>query len=164
MQTTEDIVRSLSDTQVVEVTKELFNAVYTEIPYDDVRNNAKTVAEVGSLVAADQTTLMHELPATESAQRGRAVLEQYARDSGLAPFVEQAWEKVQKSDNLVVGVVLALGVVINLTLLVATTKFKMTRGPDGKITGEITKSEVGPELMKTVVDPVIDAVKSVGLA
>ena len=45
MQTTLEIVHGLSDSQVVEVVKELFNAVYTQVPYNEVRNNSEAAAE-----------------------------------------------------------------------------------------------------------------------
>lgn len=160
MQTTLDIVHSLSDSQVVEVVKELFNAVYTQVPYNEVRNNSEAVAEVDPLVSLDNEALKYELSATESARLGRLVLEQYARDPELAPFVQQAWDKVQNSDNLVVGVILALGLVVNLTLLVATTEVQVQKGADGTTTWKLVKREAKPELVEAVVNPVVQAVKA----
>ena len=158
MQTTLDIVQGLSDSEIVEVVKELFNTVYTEVPYNEVRNNSEAVAEVDPLVSLDTEALKHELSATESARLGRLVLEQYARDPELAPFVQQAWDKVQNSDNLVVGMILAVGLVVNLTLLVATTEVEVQKGADGTITWRVVKKEATPELIDAVVKPVVQAV------
>lgn len=160
MQTTLDIVHSLSDSQVVEVVKELFNAVYTQVPYNEVRKISEAVAEVDPLVSLDNEALKYELSATESARLGRLVLEQYARDSELTPFVQQAWDKVQNSDNLIVVEILALGLVVNLTLLVATTEVQVQKGADGTITWKLVKREAKPELVEAVVTPVVQAVKA----
>ncbi len=159
MQTTLEIVHGLSDSQVVEVVKELFNAVYAEVPYNEVRSNAEAVAEVDPLISLDHEALKHELSATESARLGRLVLEQYARDPELAPFVQQAWDKVQNSDDMVVGVILALGLVINLTLLVATTEVQVQKGADGKITWKISKKQAEPELVSAVINPLVKVAK-----
>lgn len=158
MPTILDIVHGLSDSQVAEVVKELFNAVYAQVPYHDVRGNAEAVAEVAPLLSLDNEALKHDLSAAESARFGRLVLEQYALDSELAPFVRQAWDKVQSSDNLFVGVVLAVGLVVSLTLLVATTELHVEKGADGKTTWKLIKKQVEPELMKAVVNPVVQAV------
>ena len=159
MPTTLEIVQGLSDSEVAEVSKELFKAVYAKVPYKDVRNNAEAAAELAPLLSLDDDALKRDLSSEASARFGRLILEQYALDSELAPFVQEAWEKVQKSDNLVVGVVLAVGLVVNLTLLVATTELKVEKGADGKTTWKLVKKKVKPELMKVVLEPVVEAVK-----
>ena len=153
MQNIQEIIRGLSDSQVIEVTKELFNIVYTQVPYDEVRSNSERVSEVDALVSLDSESLKQEMSAAESARFGRLVLEEYASNPELVPFVRQAWEKVQSSDDLIIGVILALGVVVNLTLLVATTSLKMKKDASGNITWEVGKKPAGPELVEAVVNP-----------
>lgn len=160
MSTTLETVQGLSDSEVVEVAQELFNEVFSELPYDEVRKNSEATPEVNSLVSADEDALKHELTRAESAHLGRLVLEQYARDPELEPFVQQAVAKVQRSDKLIVDVILALGLVVSLTLLVATTKVQVQKGADGKTTWKIDKREAKPELVKAVVGPVAEAVKT----
>ncbi len=152
MQTTQEQIQSLSNSQVVEVTKELFNNIYTQIPYDQVRNNTEGVAEVSPLVSLNAESLNQDIPAAESARFGRLVLEEYASDPELEPFVQQALEKVQSSDNLVVGTLLAVGIVVNLTLLVATTSAKVKKDANGNITWEVGKKTAGPKLVEAVVN------------
>lgn len=163
MRSTEDVVHELSDSQVVEVVKELFNDVYTQVPYETVRKNSETVGRLHSLATVDQEVLQQELSATESVRLGRLVLEQYARDPELSPAVEKAWEKVRSSDNLVVGVILTLGLIVNLTLLVATTAVHVKKGADGKIVWKVTKKQADENLLKAIIDPVVEAVKFIKL-
>jgi hypothetical protein len=160
METTLEIVRDLSDSQVVGVMKELFNLVYKDIPYDSVRANSEAVAEVAPLASLDGEHLDRDLSAEDSAQLGRLVLEEYANNPDLEPFVRQASEDVRGSDKLVVGVILALGVVVNLTLLVATTSARVVKATDGSISWSMTKTKAKPELVEKVVAPVVEAVKT----
>ncbi len=160
MQNTLKLVHDLSDSQVVEVVKELFNIVYTHVPYKQIKDNSEAVAEVAQLASLDAEVMKHELSAVDSARFGRLVLEQYARDPELAPFVEQAWDKIQGSDNLIIDVILALGLVVNLTLLVATTKVQVQKGTDGKTSWTFGKKEAEEGLVRAVVNPLVKVAKS----
>ena len=153
MQNTLKLVQDLSDSQVVEVVKELFNIVYTHVPYKQIRDNSEGVLAVSQLASLDDEAMKRELSAVDSAHFGRLVLQQYASDPELAPFVEEAWDRIQGSDNLIIDVILALGLVVNLTLLVATTKVQLQKATDGKITWKIAKKIAELELVKAVVDP-----------
>ncbi|MCH9027950.1 MAG: hypothetical protein IIA05_12700 [Proteobacteria bacterium] len=159
MQTTQELIQALSDSQVIEVTKELFNIVYKQVSYAEVRSNSERVAEVDALVTLDSESLKQEMSAAESVHFGRLVLKEYAGNPELAPFVRQAWEKVESSDDLIVGVILALGVVINLTLLMATTSVKMKKDASGTVTWDIGKKQAGLELVKAVINPLVDVAK-----
>jgi len=162
MPNTLELVRGLSEAQVVEVTKELFNAVYSNVPYDQVASNSKGIAEVSQLVSLSDKDMQQELSAADSARFGRLLLEQYAQDPALAPLVEQAWEKVESSDELIVEVIVALGIVVSLTLLVATTKVEIEKGADGKLTWKINKGRAGPDLVKSVINPLAEVAKVSG--
>ena len=159
MQTTQQLIQGLSDSQVIEVTKELFNVVYKQVPYTEVRNNSERVAEVDALLTLDSDCLKQEMSAEDSVHFGQLVLMEYAGNPGLAPFVRQAWEKVESSDDLIVGVILALGVVINLTLLMATTSVNIKKDASGNVTWEVGKKQAGPELVKAVIEPLADVAK-----
>lgn len=163
MQITHELIQGLSDSQVVDVTKELFNNVYTQVPYDEVRSNSEGVAEVKRLLSLNTESLKQEMSAAESARFGRLLLEEYASDPDLEPFVQQALEKVQSSDDLIVGELLALGIIVNLTLLVATTSVKVKKDADGNITWEVIKKTTGPKLIEAILTPLASLAK-VGIA
>ena len=161
MSTTLDIVHDLSDSEVVAVARQLFNEVYTHVPYNEVRGNANAVAELDPLVSLDNMKLKGALSVNESVYLGRLLLEQYAHDPVLAPLVQESLEKTKKSDNLYVDLILTLGLVVNLTLLVVTTEVSVKKESDGKITWKFAKKKAEPDLVKAVVGPVVDAVKGI---
>jgi hypothetical protein len=163
MQTTLELVHDLSDSQVIEVAKELFNTVYANVPFDQVRKNSEGAVDVGELVALNDEVKQQDLSPTDSARFGRLVLEQYARDPELGPLVHQAWNKVESSDELIVDVLLALGLVVNLTLLVATTKIELQNLPDGKIRWKIVKRDAPPELVGSVLKPLAKLASRLGV-
>jgi hypothetical protein len=160
MNKTVEMVQKLSDAQVVGVTKELFRSVYAEISYDEVHSNFAAVAEVGPLVALGEAALRRELTAEDSSRLGRLVLDQCARDAAMEQLVRNAIDKVRSSDDLVVDIILAIGLVVNLTLLLATTKFSARKGPDGRLKWQISKKEASPEIVKAIVEPVVNVAKA----
>jgi hypothetical protein len=161
MQTALEIVGKVPDSEVTALAKAVFDTVFAEIPYGDVRRNSESVAEVSALLALDRDALTSDLSAAESARLGRLVLEQFARDPGLAPFIERAWEDLQKSDKLVVDVILTLGLLVNLALLVATTEVHVRKGKDGKTTWELKKRNAEPKLVKEFVRPIAAVAKAI---
>lgn len=162
MQTTLEMVNQLSDSQVIGATKVLFSRVYTEIPYEEVLTNAQGQGPLIPLLSIGENALRKDLTTEDSTRIGRLVLSQYAVDDAFGPLVREAIEKVQTSDDLVVDIILAVGLVVNLTLLMATTKVDISKGPDGKINWRIIKSEASPELVEAVVKPVADMAAKVG--
>jgi hypothetical protein len=153
MPTTKERIEGLSDQQVVEVTQELFNVVYTQVPFDVVRNNSEGVAEVDSFVSLKAEHLKQEVSAAEAAHFGRLVLHEYASNPELAPFVQQALEKVENSDDLIVGTLLAVGIIVNLTLLVATTSVTAKKDANGNVTWDLGKKAAEGELVGKIIEP-----------
>jgi hypothetical protein len=66
---------------------------------------------------------------------------------------------VRRSDNMIVEVIVAVGLIANLTLFVATTTGMVQKGADGKITWSFGKKEAGPELVQKVIDPLVKLVR-----
>ena len=153
MTSTQELVQDLSDEQVIEVTKALFNNVYTEVPYDDVLSNSEGVAELDSLKALDAGALKQDLSTAESAHFGRLVLAEFATEPELETLVRQAIDDVHKSDDLVIGTILAVGMVVNLTLLIATTSVVVQQDADGNTTWKVVKKTAKPELVSSVINP-----------
>jgi hypothetical protein len=159
METALELVPKLSDAQLVQVARELFNIVYSHLPYNQVKNNFEGQPEVERLASLDQEMLKQELPTGDSARLGRLVLEQYAHNPSLAPFVLEAWDKVRSSDKLVVDVILALGLLVNLTLLVTTTKVQVQKDANGHISWVAIKEFANPGQLKAVIDPFLKLAK-----
>jgi hypothetical protein len=148
-----EVVRRLSDDQVAQVVRALFNQVYTKIPFDQVRANCASAPAVASLADLGAGVLGRKLEAADSVRLGRVLLEQFAGDPNLAPFVDEAWSEVGNSDDLVVETLLALGLVVNLTLLIVTTKVTVERDQKGRLTWRIEKRTADAKLVKSIVGP-----------
>jgi hypothetical protein len=67
--------------------------------------------------------------------------------------VLQSWEAVRNSDHLILDAIISLGLIVNLTLLVATTKLDMRKSADGSFEWSVSKTEAKKELVKAVLDP-----------
>jgi hypothetical protein len=160
--TTIDRLRQLSDSEIVAVAREFFDRVFAAVPFDQVQANFDADPAVAGLATLDAAALRRELPADESKRLSCAVLEAAARDPALEPLVRESIELVQRSDQLVVEVILSLGLLVNLTLLLATTRLRVHKGGDGRIIWDVSKDTATPELMKTVVEPVVKAIASIG--
>ena len=162
MQAIKTNIENLSDSEVVKVTKELFNIVYTRVPYEEVLQNSEGLTEASLPLLLSSESLEYEMTTTESAETCRFVLEMYAKNPELEPFVQQACENVQSSDTLFIEEAVLLGILINLTLLNATTTVKSAKDPNGNITWEVNKKEASPELVNVLFTPITALAKKLG--
>lgn len=160
MAETLELIRELSDAQVIAATSELYSRVFTEVPGSEVRNNATNDSGVAFLLKVDRTTLRKELSTDNSARLGRQLLELYACDKTLEPFVYQAIMEVRNSDNMILPEMLIIGAVINLTMLMATTEIKIEKRADGKLVWQFTKKQAPPDLVKGIIDSISGVVKT----
>lgn len=163
MQTIQANIQNLSDSEVVKVTKELFNIVYIRVPYEEVLQNSEGLTEASLPLLLSPESLEYEMTTTESAETCRFVLEMYAKNPELEPFVQQAWENVQSSDTLFIEEAVLLGILINLTLLNATTTVKSAKDAKGNITWEVNKKEASPELVNVLFTPIIALANKLGI-
>lgn len=156
-------IEDLSDADVVKVTNKLFNIVYAQISYEEVLRNSAKLAETSIAQLLTDDSLGHEMTTTESAEICRFVLEMYAQNSEIAPFLQQAWEEVNNSDTLFVEEILVLGVIINLTLLNATTTVDLKKDFDGNVTVDVSKKEASPDMIKALFSPLFEIVRKIGI-
>jgi len=157
MTTVETTIEELPGPKVRLVLESLFDAIYDNVPYDDVRANAKGVEDMRTLLDLDLEKIGDkELSEEDSILLGRAILLHCASDPGLSGFVEEAVAEVQKEDRMLLGTALALALVVNLTLVVATTEIKARKGADGKTTWSFTKKVAPLDVLKAIVNPVAD--------
>ena len=147
------LVNSLSDSQIVELTKELFKTLYSHVPYKQVKQNWESVPDVAGLAELNSDDLKRDLPAADSAQISRLLLEQFAKDPEFSPVVLQSWEAVRNSDHLILDAIISLGLIVNLTLLVATTKLDMRKNADGSFQWSFSKGPAKKDLVKAIVEP-----------
>ncbi len=150
-------VGNLSDDQVAAVLGQVYRDIYKEVSAVAVRENGAAEEELRPLLQLDADALEQSLSAQESLALGRVLLAALVEDPQLAPLVAEAMDKADSADEMFVGVVLALGLVVNLTLLVASTEVRITQTAAGKRSWSINKRKADTDLVNAVVKPVTDA-------
>ena len=155
-------IQTIPPEQVGGVVELAFQKIFEHVPINQVRENADSMAEVSILARLESDTLKRDFEQEEGAHFGRVVLEYLAGEPALSPLVDEAITEVQDSDLLVVETLLAVGFVVNLTLLVATTEIEVETGSDGKTRWKFRKGVASTELVKSLVDPLTKFLKPGG--
>lgn len=147
MPNTVQVVSKLSDIQVIKMVKQIEETIADAISPDELEEHADPGAlkEVKGATAGDAEQL---LPPAVSLDVSRRVLLALASDPATAPLVEQAWAVVEEDDSLFIEAIIALGLIANLTLFMATTKVKFKVG-----TLEIDKGDANVEMIKAALQP-----------
>jgi len=153
MQSTVELVGSLSNKQAIALLERLNQEIYEAVTYDEVERSARPEARTSLKVEPDA---LEELMDSESSiKAARMLLTAIARDPGLAPVVEQAWDTIRKDHRLmVVETVLAVGLVMNLTLFMSTTELEFKVG---KL--KLKKKAADAKLLKELLVPVTALIK-----
>jgi hypothetical protein len=101
--------------------------------------------ELSGVTSGDPAT---RLPAHVSVDISRRLLLTLASDPATAPLVEEAWQEVEDDDSLFIEAIVALGLIANLTLFMATTRVKFKIG---KL--QIEKGAADVEMIKAALRP-----------
>jgi hypothetical protein len=155
-------VEAIADGDVVRVLTEFCDRFYAHVPLEQIRGAGAGQAGVAALLQLDASALSRTLSEDASLRLGRMLLAKLAADASLAPLVDEAIDAAEGAEDMVIGVILALGLVVNLTLLVATTRVKAAKNAKGEVTWSVEKKPADTELVKTVVDPVAKAAGVIG--
>ena len=147
-------VDGLKTVEVVRTANALFDIIYSRVPYDKVRANADAVPEVQPLINLTTGSLERKISTDDDAVI-RPLLVAYARDPNLEPLLLEAWKEVCNADTLSINPVVTLGLIINLTLIVATTSVTIKKDANGQTTWEAGKSTASTELVVKVIAPLL---------
>jgi hypothetical protein len=85
---------------------------------------------------------------------GRQLLRSFASDPALAPLAGEVVDAVRADDSLFIEAALALGVLVNLTMFMASSELTFQ---SGGLT--IKKGPVTAEVVKAIVEPVTELIK-----
>ncbi len=152
MENLTDKIQSLSEGSVFEVLKELHSVIFEAIEFQEVVNNSVKLNQVDIQYLIDleveKKTFNNDIEVAGPA--AKELLLCMAENDAFSELIRNAINKVENDAHLgVIAAVITIGLLVNLTLLVATTKVEYI---DGKLS--ISKGVVEPELMKEVVLPV----------
>jgi hypothetical protein len=154
MRQAKKIVESIDDVQAVSLLKKLNRTVFEAVQFDDLKKNIISIDgidQIGSLTLEQKKT---NLDSDQSGMLTRNILTAFANDSQLAPLLVQCWEEIENDDAMFVEAVIALGLVANLTLFLATTNLKVKfKNVD------IEKKAADPDIIREVLTPITEFVK-----
>ena len=145
-------VEALPNSLVALAVDELFQRVFESVPADEVDAKMKGVAPLDALLAGGEAPLEKRLSQGDSLELGRALLACYADDPAMAVLVEEACDRAveQNKNKMVVGTLLTVGLVTNLTYLIMATSVTVKKGADGKLSWRVEKRASPPEFMSAI--------------
>lgn len=141
------IVADLADADALELVKRLSLALAADVSRQQLLDAA--VPEARSVATVDAKTAARQAGSAESMRVVRALLGALAADPATAPALVATWREIEEDDSLVVvETIIAVGLLANLTLLVATT------GVKAKIKGvQIEKKAADADMVRAVLEP-----------
>jgi hypothetical protein len=143
-------IHKLTDVQVVAAVRLLNRRVFVDLPFDTV----KAATSAGELKGVPEQTAARKVDAATSVKLSRQLLRAFAEDPGLAPLVEDVVGAVEQDDALFVETAIALGVLVNLTMFMASSELSFKAGKFS-----IKKGRMSSNLVKTIIEPVVELIK-----
>jgi hypothetical protein len=157
MQQAIDIVKGASDVQVIALVKrvhaEVARALTPEALTDGLAEAGPQVQPLASLPPEVRRATLESADAVDASRR---LLLALAGDPQTAPLVVEAWDAVRSDDSLFIETVVAVGLLANLTLFLATTEIELTIGGV-----RIRKGAADATLVRAVVEPLVELVKRI---
>jgi len=153
METIKEKIRDLKDSEIVTVINSLYDRIFTNIPADAMAGNISTLPEIKKLKGLDETTLMNSFSATESVQLARLLIDHLSDNPSLFQIIENEIDKIKASKEMFIGTILTVGLVVNLTVLLATSKIEVKKSPSGKIAWKVIKKDISPDLAEKFFGP-----------
>ena len=154
MTTAEDIVQNLNDNQAVLMVNKIHNRIFNAVDFETIENNVKDDDVGKTLLGLNDDQFNFKLDADISIKISRDFLKSIAKDESLSAVITDAWEEVQNDDSMMVGTIIALGLIANLTLFMVSSKIEIDYG---KV--KINKDKVDTEAVKAIMEPITETIK-----
>lgn len=145
-------IHALPDSHIAAVAEQFFQKVFAILPSEEIDLTMEGILPLDAIRAQGDAALDKTLPQAASVEIGRALLLGCASEATLAPLLAEACDAAanQLRGKMVIGTVLAVGVVVNLTYLIMTCEVNVKRGTDGKVTWSVTKRASPPEFVANI--------------
>lgn len=151
------IVDNLSEVQTVKLASHLYQSIYKAVPYKTVTESLVTnIDEVAYIRGLDKETKKHRLDSGQSVEAAKLLLSSFANDDTLAPVLINAWEEVKQDDSLFIEAIIAVGLLANLTLFMASSEIEMEIGGV-----KIKKGKPSLDVLKAVLEPITELIKRI---
>lgn len=137
--------------------KKLNQILHSSVPPQKISDNLDmTIEEVAYLKTMKLEIKKKHLSPQESIQMTMHVLRTIALDDTLAPVILQAWDEIKDDDGLFIEAIIAVGLIVNLTLFMATSDIEFKAGGLS-----IRKGRADAQTIKTLVEPITEMVKKI---
>ena len=146
-----EMVNKLSDTETVMAAKEFYETAFDKIDFKDVKENSAGFSDLQDLLNIDKSKRKVQMSPSDTIELSRMILQIFAADTGYAPAIKEICENVKNRDDLLIGAVVAVGLIVNLTLLLASTSIIIEKDSEGKVTWKIEKSKSPIEAVKAAI-------------
>jgi len=151
-----EIVQNLDNVQTIMMTKQIYQDIFKAVPLNEVKQMVKDDESVALLNKLDTNMMKQYIDSKQSVDIARNMLLAFANDRDLSCLVINAWEEVKADDALMNETILALGLIANLTLFMATTELEFEcKGV------KVKKGRASADQIKAVLSPVAEFVKNI---
>jgi len=148
-------IDGLDSVQTVNAVRELNRRVFSTMSPETVR----AATQASSLTSVPDALRTATLDSDTSVTLSRQLLHAFAADKALVPLVSAVVDQVQEDDSLFIETAIALGVLVNLTMVMASSELTFKTG---SLT--IKKGKVGTDLVKAIVEPIVELIKKLPAA
>lgn len=145
MSNMQDVIKNLNDNQAVMLLNNIHNRIFNAVDFDDLEKNIKD-NDVGKiLLELSDEQLNVDFDANISVDLTREFLTSIVKDENFSELIKAAWEEVKNDDAMMVGTIIAVGLMVNLTLFMVSSKFEID------INGmKFSKDKVDTEAVKAI--------------
>lgn len=148
------LVKGLSDLQTISLLKQLYGDIFKAVPFNEIEAHLPSdMEEIKILFAIDREVKKKNLASSESVEGAQKILMAFAQDENLAPILMQAWNEIKDDDSLFIEAIIAVGLLANLTIFIASSDIEFNIG---KL--KVKKHKTNANVVKEVLKPVIELI------
>jgi hypothetical protein len=151
------IIENLTNVQAISLLRQLNRNLFTAVPYKDVQENLdKELEEIELLKTLDLETKKQNLDSKSSVEITKFILMAFAKDIDFAPALVQAWDEIKDDDALFIETIVAVGLIVNLTIFMATSEIEFKIG-----NLKLKKGKADAGILKEIMKPVVEIIKRI---
>jgi hypothetical protein len=151
------LVKGLSDLQTISLLKQLYGDIFKAVPFNEIEAHLPPdMEEIKILFAIDREVKKKNLASSDSVEGAQKILMAFAQDENLAPILMQAWNEIKDDDSLFIEAIIAVGLLANLTIFIASSDIEFNIG---KL--KVKKHKTNANVVKEVLKPVIELIKKI---
>jgi len=147
MTTAQDIVNRLDDSQSIMMAKVIHDRIFSTLDFNAIADNVQGDSTGERLLELDDIPQDAEFNVMESVTVSKRFLSSIASDENLSILISDAWQELKNNDQLFVGATIAVGLMVNLTLFMVSSKIEFKIG-----NLKIKKDKVDSEAVKSIME------------